>query len=95
MSAQVIIYVLVGGLGTLVGPMLGAVGIQYLISLAGAQHVLDPNVLLGIVLVLFVLLIPQGLVPVLRNALLRLTELRPPAPAAAPVRHPSNPGVSP
>jgi branched-chain amino acid transport system permease protein len=87
MSAQVIIYVLVGGLGTLVGPVLGAVGIQYLISIAGAQHVVDPNVLLGIVLMLFVLLIPQGLLPVLRNVLLRLTELRPPAPAA--VRHAS------
>jgi ABC-type branched-subunit amino acid transport system permease subunit len=93
MSAQVIIYVLVGGLGTLVGPVLGAVAIQYLISVAGAQHVVDPNVLLGIVLMLFVLLIPQGLLPVLRGVLLRLSELRPPA--SASVRHASKSEASP
>lgn len=72
MSAQVIIYVLVGGLGTLIGPILGAVGIQYLINIAGGQHVIDPNLLLGIVLVAFVLLVPQGLVPVIRAGVRRL-----------------------
>lgn len=77
MSAQVIIYVLVGGLGTLVGPILGAVGIQYLITLAGGQHVIDPNLLLGIVLVAFVLLVPQGVAPVIRAGILRLMPRRP------------------
>lgn len=72
MSAQVIIYVLVGGLGTLVGPILGAVGIQYLITLAGGQHVLDPNLMLGVVLVAFVLLVPQGVAPVIRSGFRRL-----------------------
>jgi branched-chain amino acid transport system permease protein len=75
MSAQVIIYVLVGGLGTLLGPMLGAVGIQYLIIQAGSQSVIDPNLGLGVVLVAFVLLVPQGLVPVVRDKL--LPRLRP------------------
>jgi hypothetical protein len=37
MSTQVIIYVLVGGLGTLVRAILGAFGIQYLIVLAGGM----------------------------------------------------------
>ncbi|GAB0116454.1 branched-chain amino acid ABC transporter permease [Acidisoma sp. 7E03] len=77
MSAQVIIYVLVGGLGTLVGPILGAVGIQYLITLAGGQHVIDPNLLLGIVLVAFVLLVPQGVAPVIRAGFRRLLPSRP------------------
>jgi ABC-type branched-subunit amino acid transport system permease subunit len=70
MSAQVIIFVLVGGLGTLLGPILGAVGIEYLIILAGAQHVVDANLGLGIVLVAFVLLVPQGVVPMIRDKLL-------------------------
>ncbi len=74
MSAQVIIYVLVGGLGTLVGPMLGAVLIQALIIAAGSQTVVDSNLGLGLVLVGFVLLVPQGLLPVARNAALRLVE---------------------
>lgn len=77
MSAQVLIYVLVGGLGTLIGPVLGAVGIQYLITLAGGQHLIDPNLLLGIVLVAFVLLVPQGLAPVIRSLFVRLCPQRP------------------
>jgi ABC-type branched-subunit amino acid transport system permease subunit len=95
MSAQVIIYVLVGGLGTLIGPILGAVGIQYLIILAGGQHVIDPNLLLGVVLVGFVLLVPQGLVPVLRAAArLGLTKRRAAQPAGAmqPVTGHTEPG---
>ncbi len=81
MSAQVIIFVLVGGLGTLIGPMLGAVGIQYLIILAGSQGTVDPNLGLGVVLVAFVLLVPQGVVPVIRD---RLLPLRRAAAARAP-----------
>jgi branched-chain amino acid transport system permease protein len=72
MSAQVIISVLIGGLGTLIGPILGAVAIQYLINVAGTQHVIDPSLGLGIVLVAFVLLVPQGVVPVVRSAMLRV-----------------------
>ena len=72
MSAQVIIFVLVGGLGTLIGPMLGAAGIEYLIILAGSQSVVDSNLGLGVVLVAFVLLVPQGVVPMVRDRLLPL-----------------------
>ncbi len=70
MSAQVIIFVLVGGLGTLLGPILGAVGIQYLIILAGSQSKIDSNLGLGVVLVAFVLLVPRGVVPAIRDRLL-------------------------
>lgn len=76
MSAQVIIFVLVGGLGTLLGPMAGAVLIQYLINLAGTQSVIDSNLGLGIVLVAFVLLVPQGLVPVARDLIRRVIPAR-------------------
>jgi ABC-type branched-subunit amino acid transport system permease subunit len=71
MSAEVIIFVLVGGLGTLIGPILGGVGLQYLMNLAGTQHVVDPNLGLGIVLIAFVLLVPQGVVPVIRDKFLQ------------------------
>ena len=76
MSAQVIIFVLVGGLGTLLGPILGAVGIQYLIILAGSQSVVDSNLGLGVVLVAFVLLVPQGVVPMIRDKLLPMRKTR-------------------
>ena len=75
-SAQVIIFVLVGGLGTLVGPILGAVLIQWLINAAGGQSVLDANLGLGLILVAFVLLIPQGIVPVARGLVERVAGLR-------------------
>lgn len=88
MSAQVIIFVLVGGLGTLIGPMLGAVLIQGLIIAAGTQSMVDSNLGLGIVLVGFVLLVPEGLVPVARRLILRAagrpSTRKAAAPAAAP-----------
>lgn len=68
-SAQIIIFVLVGGLGTLIGPILGAVAIEYLISIIGTQQTLNADLILGAVLVGFVLLVPQGVVPMLRSAL--------------------------
>ena len=76
MSAQVIIYVLVGGLGTLLGPILGAVAIQYLMIQAGSQNTVDPNLGLGVVLVAFVLLVPQGIVPMIRDRLLPVRKSR-------------------
>ncbi len=75
-SAQVLIYVLVGGLGTLLGPILGAFGIQYLISVIGAQDLVNANLVLGAVLVVFVLLVPQGLVPVVRGLVRRVPGVR-------------------
>jgi ABC-type branched-subunit amino acid transport system permease subunit len=69
MSAQAIIFVLVGGLGTLVGPILGAVLIQWLIDTVGEQQVVDPSLGIGIVLILFVLFVPQGIAPVGRRVL--------------------------
>ena len=71
-TAQVIVWVIVGGLGTLIGPVLGAVAVQALMTWLGtlaqihpALARLDPNLVLGTVLVLFVLLLPRGLWPAL------------------------------
>jgi branched-chain amino acid transport system permease protein len=82
-SAQVIIYVLVGGLGTLIGPIMGAVVIQYLISIIGTQQTLNANLILGVVLTIFVLLVPQGVVPVVRDRLLGLRPRRRKSPPEA------------
>jgi len=84
MSAQVIIAVLIGGLGTLIGPILGAVAIQYLINVAGTQHTIDPSLGLGIVLVAFVLLVPQGVVPVIRSWIERARSPALPLPQGQP-----------
>lgn len=64
-SAQIIIWVIVGGLGTLVGPVVGCFAIQWLTSQVGNQQTLNANLVLGAVLVVFVLLVPRGIVPTL------------------------------
>jgi ABC-type branched-subunit amino acid transport system permease subunit len=62
-SAQIIIWVIVGGLGTLVGPIVGCVAIQWLTTQIGTQQTFNSNLVLGLILVGFVLLVPRGIVP--------------------------------
>lgn len=62
-SAQVIIWVIVGGLGTLVGPIVGCIAIQWMTAQIGTQQSFNSNLALGAILLVFVLLVPQGIVP--------------------------------
>lgn len=66
-SAQIIICVIVGGLGTLIGPILGTLAIQYLTTMLGTQQTIDPDLVLGVIFVTFVLLVPRGAVPSLAD----------------------------
>ena len=66
-SAQIIIWIMIGGLGTLIGPVLGAVAIQWLVTGIGSQQMFDANLVLGAILLLFVLLMPAGVVPTLER----------------------------
>ncbi len=62
-SAEIIVWCIVGGLGTRLGPILGAAGLAYLKFLLGQQTLVDNAVVTGLILVLFVLFLPGGLVP--------------------------------
>lgn len=64
-SAEVIIWTIVGGLGTLVGPIAGAIVLGFLKLLLGQQTLIDNSLVLGAILVLVVLLLPRGLLPTL------------------------------
>jgi ABC-type branched-subunit amino acid transport system permease subunit len=75
-SAQIIIWVMVGGLGTLLGPIAGAFAIQWLITAIGTQQTLDANLFLGAILLVFVLLIPRGMLPMLKLGCTRLMDRR-------------------
>lgn len=75
-AAQIIIWILVGGLGTLSGAVLGTVLIQYLTTWLGQSKSvaavfgltkIDTSLVLGAVLILFVLLVPSGFIPTLRK----------------------------
>jgi branched-chain amino acid transport system permease protein len=89
-SAQIIIWVLVGGRGTLIGPVVGCIGIQWLNTALGANQpsggsdwwakiFANAPLILGLILIAFVLLVPKGLVPTLGDwaqSLLRLRSRR-------------------
>jgi len=64
-SAEVLIWTIVGGLGTLVGPIIGAIVLGFLKLLLGQQTLIDNSLVLGAILVLVVLLLPSGLLPAL------------------------------
>jgi ABC-type branched-subunit amino acid transport system permease subunit len=74
-SAQIIIWVIVGGRGTLIGPIVGCIGVQWLSTALGANQpsgsdwwarvLANAPLILGVILVAFVLLVPKGLVPTL------------------------------
>src|SRR5262249_40612046 len=73
-SAQIIIWVIVGGRGTLIGPVIGCIGIQWLSAALGANQpsggsglwakiFANAPLILGGILIAFALLVPRGLVP--------------------------------
>ena len=73
-AAQLLVWTVAGGLGTLIGPVLGAVAIQYLTLRAGELGVLDPalsridsNAVMGLLLIAVVIAAPRGLWPSLRR----------------------------
>jgi branched-chain amino acid transport system permease protein len=66
-TSQIIIWVIVGGLGTLVGPIVGCLIMQYLATELGTQQLANTNLIFGIIFLAFVLLVPRGIVPSLRR----------------------------
>lgn len=64
-SAEIIIWVLVGGLGSLWGPMLGAVLLGALKGWLGTQQWMDSGVVMGVLLMAVVLFLPRGVLPAL------------------------------
>jgi branched-chain amino acid transport system permease protein len=90
-SAEVIIWVLVGGLGTLAGPMAAAVLLGTLKGLLAAQGGINSLFVFGVLLVVAVLFLPKGLAPTAGSLYTRLAARRrgrraaavPPFPPAA------------
>ena len=74
-TAQIIVWVLVGGLGTLSGAVLGCVLVQAVMTWLGEAKLADTNLILGAGFVLLVLFARRGLVPGLRDLLARIRPL--------------------
>tara|TARA_B110000027_G_scaffold134232_2_gene165773 strand:- start:2088 stop:3134 length:1047 start_codon:yes stop_codon:yes gene_type:complete len=62
-SAEIIIWCIVGGLGTRIGPIVGAAALTYLKYGLGQQSIVDNALVFGVILIFFVLFLPKGLVP--------------------------------
>jgi branched-chain amino acid transport system permease protein len=81
-AALVVIWVLVGGRGTLWGAILGTVAVQYLTGILGGAGSTYTAIMLGGVLVVIVLLFPRGLTPALTEGVVKLARGSPaPLPA--------------
>jgi branched-chain amino acid transport system permease protein len=74
-AAVVVIWVLVGGRGTLWGAILGTVVVQYLTSLLGQAGATYTTVALGTILVVIVLLFRRGLAPALLQSVGRIARI--------------------
>jgi branched-chain amino acid transport system permease protein len=82
-SAQIIIWLMVGGAGTLLGPVIGAIGLSWLTLKIGTQQTVNANVVLGAILLVFVVLVPKGVAPMITERLVPwILSLR--RPAASP-----------
>ncbi|MCC5999587.1 MAG: branched-chain amino acid ABC transporter permease [Pararhodobacter sp.] len=62
-SAEIIIWCIVGGLGTRFGPVLGAAVLTWVKIVLGGQGAIDNMLVMGLILVLFVLFLPRGIAP--------------------------------
>ena len=64
-SAEAIVWVLVGGVGSLAGPMIGAFLLGGIKFLLGGQNVVNNFIALGAILIFVVLVLPKGIMPAL------------------------------
>ncbi len=94
-SAEIIVWVLVGGVGTLLGPIFGAMSLGALKMALGGQQLIDNSMVMGLILVVFVLLLPRGVAPLVLRAWVRLRVLRGDATPDAQHPHHTRPGSRP
>src|SRR5690606_17864700 len=62
-TVQIVIWVLIGGRLSLLGPIVGCLFVQMVSAELGVSGLLNPEIVLGAILIIFVLFIPNGAVP--------------------------------
>jgi branched-chain amino acid transport system permease protein len=67
-TVLMVVMVVIGGSGTVLGPLLGAVGLQYLSEYLRQNYTEAHTFLLGAIIIVAVVLLPQGLVNYVREA---------------------------
>ena len=75
-SAKCLIWVMAGGVGTLFGPIVGVLALEYLSFQLGQTALMNNLIVLGTILMLLVLLLPKGLFPTFRDLVVKLWRRR-------------------
>ena len=75
-AANIVMYVIVGGKSTLLGPMVGTAIVQHATSWLGTAGVGQVTLVLGSVLIIFVMVFPRGVLPSLGTAVTYLLQSR-------------------
>ncbi|MEI2765091.1 MAG: branched-chain amino acid ABC transporter permease [Dermatophilaceae bacterium] len=68
LTVLMVVMVVIGGSGTVLGPVIGAVGLQFVSEWLRQNYTQVHTLLLGAVIIVAVILLPQGLVNYLREA---------------------------
>jgi branched-chain amino acid transport system permease protein len=71
-GTELVVWTALGGRGTLLGPILGAVGVNYVSALLGGNLPFVWLLFVGFAFVLVVVYLPQGIVPAIGKSLARL-----------------------
>lgn len=66
-ASQFVLWVIAGGLGTFAGPVAASFGFQFLSSQLGANQVFNTELIFGATILVFVMLAPQGVLPMIQN----------------------------
>lgn len=81
-NGQVIIWTIIGGLGTLAGPVIGCflmLSLSTKLGTLGQDGIYawaDPNLIMGVLLTVFVIALPRGIVPMLTEVAAKLESYR-------------------
>lgn len=75
-SAEIIIWVIIGGVGTLIGPVIGAAVLGWLKFYLGQQSVIDNGLIMGVLLIVAVMRLPRGVLPATTDLVARLLPRR-------------------
>ncbi len=78
-STQILIWVAVGGRGTIIGPVLGAIGLSFVTSKLNASYPTEWSLFLGLLFVTVVVFVPDGVFPPLARLGRSLLHRRRPA----------------
>ncbi|RQR45389.1 branched-chain amino acid ABC transporter permease [Burkholderia sp. Bp9140] len=76
-ASQFVLWVIAGGLGTLAGPVVASLGFQLLASYLGTSQTINTELVFGTVIIVFVLLVPQGILPWITTWSVRLRRIAP------------------